>query len=213
MAESGGRHELLVAVLLGLAAVGSAWNAFQAARWGGEQAAATLQTNRLLAQANEANTLAAEVLILDVVSWLDWIDAVVDGDTPRAAFLEARLRSELQPAFRAWLAEPRVEEPGVDRPVPPGTPFQRGEYRVAARERTVALHREAAESGERAQVANRASTSSVAAIVPFAVVLCLAGVASKLETSLARRGLLVLAAGVFVAGVVGTVLVPVLAGA
>ncbi len=206
------RHEFVAAVLLGLAAVGSAWNASQAARWGGEQAEATITANTLRAAATEAAADADAELQVDLATFLEWADATSDGREDLAAFLEERFPAELWTAFQAWRSEAPVLDERVGRPVPPGTPFDRPEYRPEGRGRVAALHAEAAAAVARAHVTNAASTNSVAAIVPFAVVLCLAGVATKLDAPWPRLVLLGLAALMLVGGTVATVLVPIVAG-
>lgn len=202
------RHETWVAILLGLATIGSAWNAFQAARWGGIQAIHYGEANAARAMAQEAEVQAATALQVDVQMYLEWTRAKAERREGLAAFLEDRFRAELRPAFEAWSAEPPEEDPRIGQAVPRGSPFERPEYRVAARERARELDAAAARSVDAARVANAVATESVATTVLFAGVLSLTGIASKLDRRALREGLMALAAIALLGGAVATWWVP-----
>ena len=99
------RHfELAATLLLAMAAVATAWAAYQAATWRGEQAkaqsasiAARVESTR---QANVANRQAQ----IDVALFTQWVDAYARDETELADFYRRRFHSEFRPAFEAWVA-------------------------------------------------------------------------------------------------------------
>src|SRR5262245_26332936 len=109
--------EVAATVLLAVAAVATAWAAYQSAVWHGQQArgqsasiAARLESTR---EANVANRQSQ----IDVALFTQWVDAYARDETELADFYRKRFRPEFQPAFRAWVAtRPRVNP---DAPLSP----------------------------------------------------------------------------------------------
>ena len=120
-------QELLVTVLLVMAALATSWSSYQATRWNGEQAAAAGRTNAIRIDAARADGLARTQTQVDVATFIAWTDANGRGDTELADFYLHRFRAEFTPAFEAWEAT----DPFVD-PSAPGTPFALEDYVVAS---------------------------------------------------------------------------------
>jgi hypothetical protein len=115
----GGRgwQEVIVTVLLVVAALGTSWSSYQATRWNGEQAAAAGRTNGVRIEAARAQGLAQNQTQIDVATFIAWADADRGGDDALAAFYVDRFRDEFRPAFTAWMAT----EPFTS-PTAPSTP-------------------------------------------------------------------------------------------
>src|ERR1700712_5583170 len=97
-------QEVLVTVLLVVAALGTSWSSYQATRWNGEQAAAAGRTNAVRIEAARAQGLSQAQTQVDVATFIAWADADRRGETKLAAFYVDRFRKEFRPAYAAWLA-------------------------------------------------------------------------------------------------------------
>src|SRR3954471_24764158 len=119
-------QEVVVTVLLVVAALGTSWSSYQATRWNGEQAKAAGRTNAIRIEAARAQGLAQAQTQVDVATFIAWADAYRSHDKALAAFYVDRFREEFRPAFDAWLAT----HPFGNRNAPP-TPFAMPEYQIA----------------------------------------------------------------------------------
>jgi hypothetical protein len=77
-AEEGTEHgrawlEVLVTILLVVAALGTSWSSYQATRWNGEQAKAAGRTNAIRIDAARAQGLAQAQSQVDVATFIAWI--------------------------------------------------------------------------------------------------------------------------------------------
>lgn len=186
------RVELVATVIMALAAIFTAWAAFQSAKWSGEQATAFSKAGATRTESTRFDTQAGQQTGIDVAiftSWLDALNADVNegliefgpGEVYEptletlSGFLYERVRPEFKPAFDAWLilfAE--------DRDTAPPTPFAMDEYVLAAGEEAKRLQTEADDFAAEAGQANQNSDDYVLTAVAFALVLFFGGVSSKL---------------------------------
>lgn len=180
--------ELLVTVLLVVAAVATSWSSYQATRWHGEQSLATSRTNAIRIEAARASSLADAQREIDVATFIAWADADQTGDEELAAFYTERFRPEFGVAFDAWIETAPLTTPGA-----PETPFAMPEYRVASDAEADRLD-DAAEASA-ADVRNDVQRASnyVLTVVLYAVVLFFAGISTKLASR--RLRIVMLAAG------------------
>src|SRR3954468_14036110 len=171
------RQELLVTVLLVVAAVGTSWSSYQAARWHGEQAMATGRTNAIRIQAARAASLSQDQTSIDVATFIAWADADLRAEKRLARFYVARFRPEFKPAFDAWLAtDPRVTPGG------PPTPFAMAEYQVAAKNEAERLDKDAEVAASEVSRDIQRASNYVLTVVLYAIVLFFAGMSTKLES-------------------------------
>src|SRR3954470_22336996 len=175
-AREWGRQELVVTLLLVVAALGTSWSSYQATRWNGEQAAAAGRTSAVRISAARAQGQAQAQTQVDVATFIAWADADRQGDHQLAAFYVARFRDEFKPAFDAW----RATAPFTNPDAPP-TPFAMPEYQLASR--TEAEQLDAASEAGAAQVLQYIQRSSnyVLTVVLYAVVLFFAGMSTRLK--------------------------------
>ncbi len=173
----GGRswQELVVTVLLVVAALGTSWSSYQATRWNGEQAAAAGRTSAVRISAARAQGQAQAQTQVDVATFIAWADANRQGDRELSAFYVDRFRDEFKPAFDAWRATAPFSNPDA-----PPTPFAMPEYQLAAR--TDAEQLDAASEAGAAEVRLYIQRSSdyVLTVVLYAVVLFFAGMSTRL---------------------------------
>ena len=101
------RMELAATVLLGLAALATAWSSYQASRWHGEQAEAQSLATAKRVESTRASGVANREAEIDVELFIQWVDARQQGDTELAAFYRSRFTDRFKPAFRAWIATVR----------------------------------------------------------------------------------------------------------
>jgi hypothetical protein len=190
------RVEVVAAVLLSLATVLSAWGAYQATRWGGNQANSYALAAELRSEAATHTTTASRQIEVDTATFIGWSDAALGGDQELADFIEARFRPEFTIAFEEWLGD----QPPDLGDLPSGTPFDQPEYVLAEHVAAVQKTVQAEEALLDAQNANQTGDDFVLTAVLFASVLFFAGVAARLQPQWLRWTMLVLAVAVFLVG-------------
>jgi hypothetical protein len=185
--------ELVATVLLSVATVATAWSAYQANRWNGEQAKATSRANAARIESTRASGVVNRQVQIDVALFTQFIDAFAQEQTELANFYRARFREEFKPAFDAWVAtRPRFN------PEAPLTPFELPEYRLAAMEEAEELEATADANAAEARRNIQRSSNYVLAVVLFASSLFFAGISTKLTMPRARIATVVLGCVLFV---------------
>jgi hypothetical protein len=168
-------QELLVTVLLVVAALATSWSSYQATRWNGEQAAAAGRTNAIRIEAARSQGLAEAQTQVDVATFIAWADADRRGDSAVAAFFVDRFRDEFRPAYDAWVAT----GPFTNREAPP-TPFAMDEYQVASRDEAERLDKAAEAAAAEVRLNIQRASNYVLTVVLYAVVLFFAGMSTRL---------------------------------
>ena len=187
------RVEIISAVLLAVATVGTAWSGYQSARWSGIQANSYSAANAARLESTRASTRAGQLTQIDVGLFTQWVDAYASDKTELADFYRERFRDEFRPAFDAWIAMKPKTNPDAAK-----SPFALPEYRVAEEEKADRLETEANLEAERARNANQRSDNYVLAVVLFASVLFFAGISTKFDSPRVKVGLIVLGVIVFI---------------
>lgn len=199
-----GRLELAATLLLAMAAVATAWAAYQSARWHGEQArgqsasiAARVESTRT---ANVANRQAQ----IDVALFTQWVDAYARDESELADFYRKRFRAEFRPAFEAWVAtRPRMN------PAAPLSPFAMPQYKLAATAQADRLEAQAATSSQDVgRFIQRADNYSLA-VVLFAASLFFAGMSTRLRSPTPRTVIVGLGYALFLGGLIWIATFPV----
>jgi hypothetical protein len=198
------RVEIAAAVLLALATVLSAWGAYQATRWSGEQANNYAESSSFRADSARHGTIAARNVQIDVETFIAWVDAKGKGDDALAEFYVARFRPEFLPAFDDWRLGNDKDAAGL----PSGTPFKEPSYIVAEQVLADDLYVKADAALLEAQHDNQISDDFVLTAVLFASVLFFAGIAARFRPQWIRWTMLGLALIVFSIGLVVEFLLP-----
>ena len=215
------RVELIATTVLALAAIATAWSAFQSAKWSGEQTILFSEASAARTESARASTTSGQLVQIDVGMFVDWLSAVdadrrsgaievtegrqyvADPDT-LSGFLYSRLREEFVPAMEAWLATEPLSDPQA-----PQSPFEMEQYRLESALQADALLSEAEDKATAARRANQNSDNYVLTGVLFALVLFFAGVSSKLKLRRNRSFMMALAILGLVSGIVTVLILPI----
>ena len=199
--------ELAATILMAVAAIMTAWTAFQSTKWGGVQADEFAKAGALRTESTRFSTLAGQQAQVDIGTFTNWLNVLQadiragDVEPPASAaeyepapdtlsgFLFERFREEFKPAVNAWLDTDPFTDPNA-----PATPFDVPEYGLEARQMAEDLKVAADESAQEARDANQTSDDYVIIAVAAALVLFFAGLSSKLSKS--RNRVLTLGLGV-----------------
>lgn len=215
------RIELIATIIMALAAIATAWCAFQAGKWSGIQAIEFSNANAARVESTRADALANTQRSIDVNVFTAWLDAVAAeiaaGEIPRVAtsgyvpvegtlstFYYERMRDEFRPALDAWLATDPLNDENA-----PATPFGMSEYVVASAEEADDLLDQAATDRQDALDANQNGDNYVLTTVGFALVIFFAGISSKLKERRNRWIAIALGGVLFAAGIVAVILLPI----
>lgn len=215
-----GRIELALAVLLALAAVGTAWAGFQSAKWSGVQAIDYARAGAVRTESARAPPRAGQLMNVDVTAFTQWVAAlsaenrddpskIANGNyqpNPHVAsgFLFNRFRTEFKPAMTAWLATRPLLNPKAPR-----TPFEMPQYRLATNEQSARLLTDAERYAALARQANQRSDNYVLTVVLLALVLFFGSVTQRVTEPRSQVLLFGLTAVALVAAVVLLLLLPI----
>ena len=214
--------ELAATIVLAIAAVLTAWTAFQSSKWGGVQAVSFSEAGANRTESTRFSTLAGQQAQVDISTFTNWLNALQadaragdirlpsnaadyqpDPET-LSGFLFLRFRDEFKPAVSAWLDT----NPFTDPDAPP-SPLDMPEYELAAQLEAIELQDKADQSALEARDANQTSDDYVITAVMAALVLFFAGISSKMDRPRNRIILLVLAVIVLVGTVARIVSLPI----
>lgn len=168
------RQDVLLAAVLSIAALATAWCAYQATLWGGEMARDFNRAGALRSDAMRLSLESGQLALADVTIATEWLSAELNGNQALAGELRSRMSPELDAAMDDWLGG---WQPGDA--IPSGGPFQAGRY-VARGSETVLEREQQAESLlVQGREANRHADNYVLTGVLFALVLVFAGLSSR----------------------------------
>jgi hypothetical protein len=198
------RLELAATVLLALAAVATAWAAYQSRQWTGEQATSTSKATATRIAANRVSAVANRQVQVDVTTFTQWLDAHVESRSELAALYRERFRREFKPAFAAWLATNPLRNDSA-----PSSPFEMPQYRLRTEARADRLEVAAAADSDKAKEANQHADNYMLAVVLLATSLFFAGLSVKLHSAGAQATLLGLGWVIFIGAVIWMATLPV----
>jgi hypothetical protein len=107
---SEGRLELITAILLGLAALATAWAAFQGSQYDGQMLTSFTEANLNLSDANAFYSEGDQIFLQDEMLFLEYERAVYDGDTEFAQHLKDTLMSDQLIAAIEWWELPENQD-------------------------------------------------------------------------------------------------------
>jgi len=196
--------ELVIAVLLAIATVATAWSGYQASRWGGVQSTLYNQAGAKRQESVRASNEANSLRNIDVFLYAEWVKFTISDQTELANYYEARFRQEFRPAFDAW----RATDP-FNNPDAPSGPFAMPEYVLAAQIESEALVEEAALLFDEGGAANQQSDDYILNTVILASVLFLSGIANRIVWRPARLMIVVLTMGMLAIGLYNAATYPI----
>ena len=199
-------QEFMATLLLSLAAVGSAYGAWQASLWGGVQAIQFAEASSVRIESSRAASEGIQQLAYDASTFVQYVLAVAVEGRDREAVREVAnrfMRKEFRPYVDEWLALKPFQNPEA-----PDSPFELPDFKNASREESFRLERLAREKLEAGKEANHNADEYVLATLYFALVLFFAGVSSKLLNRRLITVALMLGATGVVLGVVQVLSLP-----
>ena len=168
--------EPVVALVMALATVGTAWCSYESAAW-------TRRSNRLM---NEVNSLERKVALLNlqgiqtaqlhIAMFMEVLAAQHAGNEKLADFYAERFPPDVRKAYDAWLAQKPFENPKADP-----HPFVPNLYELPGAREAAEARATAATKVEQAARAGSLSGQYLANTVLFAAVLFFANAAGKFE--------------------------------
>jgi hypothetical protein len=195
--------EPIVALLMALTTVGTAWCSYQSAAW-------TRQSNRLM---NEFNALERRAGLLSVqgtqqatihtAMFMEVLAAKQAGNEQLANFYVERFPLDVRKAYDAWLAQKPFENPNADP-----HPFVPNLYETRGTREAAELTSKAASNLEKARSAGNVSGQYLANTVLFATVLFFASASGKFEQQRVRSLAFIFAVAVFLFALVRTAMLP-----
>lgn len=190
------RLEIFAAILLSIAALGTSWSGYQAARWSGVQATNYSLANAKRVESNQASTAAGQQQGIDVQLFTQWLNAYATNNAKLEQFYRNRFRPEFLPAFEVWLGS----DP-LDNVKAASSPFALPQYKLSANAQALQAETEAVRIFQDGQAANQQSDDYILNTVTFSMVLFLVSIAGVTRSIAARRVLLGVAALMCVAGI------------
>lgn len=197
---------LAAAIILGLAAILTAWGSFRASLESGNVTRNYAEQQTLIAQANDIYAQSDQASSLEQQFFLSYVIETSAGNADGAAYLEATMTDDLWAVVEWWLAEPNETAPPTpfaeSNPAYPDLTSQLllvdGQAAMDEAEQRRLAAREAGETGDRYGLAN----------VFFAIVLFLAGIATLLSRRFLQIGIVSLSLVILAVGVVIMVTIP-----
>jgi len=185
-AQTRDRVEIGSWALLAAATIGSAWCAYQASLWNGEQMKALSRSGVAQFAASRQMSIVNRDTTIDVGTYLNYVGADLHGDAKVSTFLRTHARPDFRPALEAWIAQGGSAR--ADLP----NPFALPEYRSPGLKKVAVLDEEAQAAIESAHAANGNSDAYVLHTVLFALSLFFLGATSETRRRGMRRAMLAL---------------------
>jgi hypothetical protein len=198
------REDGLSLTITSLAAVATAWSAFQASTWSGVQTFALANAARLRELSTQLRLEGDQQMHVDADLFIAYAGALVEHRDAFATFLRARFPPRLQVATDEWLDTHPLEATSA-----PAHPLAMPEYRVEAMERANVAQKASDEASDHAARANHAADLYVLATVLLATIITMSSLGSRLSTRSARRASLVFCGVVLLVVIVWLALRPV----
>ncbi|GAB1420640.1 hypothetical protein MASR2M15_07490 [Anaerolineales bacterium] len=188
--------EFFAIVIMSIATVLTAWSAYQASLWGGEESKAYFTASNALTDASRLDNQAAIRLGTHANLFSDYIAAIAQGDQVLSDFLYNRFPLELKNAMDVWLDLAPFQS--ADAPL---TPFDLPEYQLPEVAEARAYRDKADVHLQLAQEADGYSDDYVLITVIFATVLFFGGISGKFQWRVIDAmglmlGIMVLAVGI-----------------
>ncbi len=200
------RWEFVVAIVLSLATVLSAWSGYESTRWGAKATRLNRSATNAMFRAATANSDGQRQQTTDTSLFTEWVRAALDGDTDRAGFVEARFRPGFIPAFEDWLGDTTLPTEHL----PDASPFQTDGYSTPGFDEARSHFAEVDTLQQDADRASRTGQTYVLIAVLFASVLFFGGISTKVTDLRASRLLIVMAVLALIGAVIELLSQPVL---
>ena len=190
--------EIVAAALLALATMMSAWCAFSSSEWHGDSTEYYNKSNTSMIKSAELLDRAQQQVLIDVVVFSNYYNAISGGDLQLAeAYKNRAFSPELKAAFEAWMATNPLVNPDA-----PATPFSIPEYKRPYRTKGLAEQRTSNELAAKGKDAMHRSNTYILLTVLFASVLFFAGISTKFKDLRIKLALLAFGTFIFISAAV-----------
>lgn len=202
--RSTGIVDILTAVLLSLATVGSAWCAFQSSLWDGIQTFKLMDAHQAGRLASQKEIESIQIKSMNGILLMQYLDNSKAGNKELADFYFSRFDSTLKKATVEWLKSDPFNNVNALN-----SPMKMESYKlVEEKEYTEEMNNYIKEMGN-ANIANQNSDNYVMLTVIFASVLFFGGIASTLRSTLMRNASIFLSSVIFIITIIILVSMPV----
>jgi hypothetical protein len=195
--------EPVVALLMALTTLGTAWCSYQSAAWTRRSGGLMNEANALERRAALLEVQGSQALVVHASMFMQLIAAQHAGNEKLASFYAERFPPDVKKAYEAWLAQKPFENSAAD-----AHPFVPNLYQVRGTMEAAAARTEATQKVVQAREAGNRSGEYLANTVLFATVLFFAGTAGKFEQPRVRLSAAAFAVAVFVFAVIRMLLMP-----
>jgi hypothetical protein len=195
--------EPVVALLMALSTVGTAWCSFESAAWTRQSNRRFNEYNALERRAGVLTLQGMQAATIHTAMFMQLLAAREAGDEKLANFYVERFPPDVRKAYDAWLAQKPFENPNAAP-----HPFVPSLYEMRGTREAAEATAKAASKVEEARAAGSTSGQYLANTVLFATVLFFANAAGKFEQRRVRTVALFFAVAVFAFAVVRTVMLP-----
>lgn len=165
-----GKLELVIAIVLSLATLGSTWCGYQSGQWGGQQNSAQSAGDTSERKAAESTIVALQRRTQDGLVVLEFWKAMRTGDATVAETIRAHMNPILRTAVQASIDNGILTNPEA------AGPLQRPEYLLPEEVEAAAMREEAARLKLSAGIAGQRSGKYVLLTLMFASVLFFGGI-------------------------------------
>ncbi len=188
--------EFFSALLMGIAAIASAWCGYQSTRWNGTQTILSGEIAALRSEATRKLTLAGQEAIVDINMFEQLHRAMIEGRTETARRILRRFRPEAKVAVDAWLATDPFKNPDASK-----GPFGMKEYHPRLADEAKELNQQANTKFTQVCEANSNVDRYTMLTVMIASILFFGGLATHFTSVRVRVGVLVFGLLMFLATV------------
>jgi hypothetical protein len=163
-----------------------------------------VEANALLIRATQSNTVAGQQRLFDLTLFNQWLNAHVSDTTQLTKVYEARFRPEFKPAFEAWLATDRFNNPNA----PPG-PLYMPQNAITEDEEAKQLAADAERLFAEGETANQVSDDYVLNGVFLAVCLFFLAKGERFKWMPVRVAVLIMATSMLIYGLYRVAIYPI----
>lgn len=191
------------AILMALAALGTAWCSYQSSEWNGQSSTFATKAARSIQQAAVLHLEGNQVTALQAKMFTEFMDAQMSGKEKLANFYLDRFPPELRKAYDAWLTEKPFENPKADP-----HPFVPNLYQPRFVQDARQANTDAGRSDAEAKRASAVAANYLSNTVLFAAVLFFAGTSAKFDHRYVRQSSLFFAIAAFLFAAVRMLMLP-----
>lgn len=200
--------DILLAIVISLAALGSAWCAYQSSRWNGTQLGLIGEADFRVVEATREMIWSLQWRTVDALMLMHFVEASESGETKSAEAIRVRFRPEARAAMEEWLKSDPLNNPQASL-----QPFMSNEaYRAAVGAKGEELQKAAENAQQQAREAGNNGDRYTLLALLYATVMFLGGITGTFDARGVRRLLAVVALLLFVATGVALALSPVCGG-